>query len=324
VLNGELYYNERSDNQQHEEENGMNQNGAAFTNEQMLEWLGYFTKLREIGPEKVKIVNDFGKRRNVVPSIEAHKRVLIFTDEHHEDLFYECWEAGLGEYDTWYASEDASPDSVKSCKIKDLSDRKITGPMVFYVENERTRESYRFGMKNENFSRGPIRYVGNEIRAVIMSLLNVDVYDTICIVTGESIAIEAAIVASEGTIIAVESDEGSKESMEDNVQKFGVHNVEIISELSEETLKDLPAPRLGFVVSSNQLEHDIEQLLKKNPKMQIIIYTLELDVLSGIKSIFERHNIRNMEVIQISVSKTDKNSVFVAQPSPWLITGEAF
>jgi precorrin-6Y C5,15-methyltransferase (decarboxylating) len=122
----------------------------------------------------------------------------------------------------------------------------------------------------------------------------------------------------------VESDEGSKESMEDNVQKFGVHNVEIISELSEETLKNLPAPRLGFVVSSNQLEHDIEQLLKKNPKMQIIIYTLELDVLSGIKSIFDRHNIRNMEVIQISVSKTDKNSVFVAQPSPWLITGEAF
>ena len=26
--------------------------------------------------------------------------------------------------------------------------------------------------------------------------------------------------------------------------------------------------------------------------------------------------------MQISVSKTDKNSIFVAQPSPWMITGE--
>ena len=30
-----------------------------------------------------------------------------------------------------------------------------------------------------------------------------------------------------------------------------------------------------------------------------------------------------MEAMQISISKTDKNSIFVAQPSPWLISGEA-
>jgi len=177
-------------------------------------------------------------------------------------------------------------------------------------------------MKNEFFSKGTVKYVGNEIRAVIMSMLNVDSHDVIAIVSGESIVIESAFIASEGTIIAVEPDEQDKRSMEENVSKFGMYNVKIIPDLTPESLAEVPVPRLSFIVATKYLERDIERLLTKNPKMQFVIYTLELDILSGIKDIFERHNIKNMEVTQITVSKTDKNSVFVSQPSPWLITGE--
>jgi precorrin-6Y C5,15-methyltransferase (decarboxylating) len=106
------------------------------------------------------------------------------------------------------------------------------------------------------------------------------------------------------------------------VAQFGLHNVQIIPDLSEESLASIPVPRLAFIVATKYLEEDIRRLLSKNPNMQFVIYTLELDILSGIKGIFEKYNIKNMEVMQITVSKTDKNSVFVTQPSPWLITGE--
>ena len=177
-------------------------------------------------------------------------------------------------------------------------------------------------MKNEMFSKGPIKYVGNEIRAVIMSMLGVGSQDTICLVDAESIAIEAAFVAGDGTIICVENDKGAKETMEDNVKQFGVHNVMIIPDLSQESMDKIPTPRLSFIVANKHLEEDIARLLKKNPKMQFVIYTLELDILSGIKGLFDKYNISNMEVMQINVSKTDKNSIFVSQPAPWLITGE--
>ena len=49
---------------------------------------------------------------------------------------------------------------------------------------------------------------------------------------------------------------------------------------------------------------------------------MDLDILSDIKYILEKHGINVTEVMQITVSKTDKNSIFVAQPSPWIITGE--
>lgn len=293
-----------------------------FSNDNVLAWMGLFAEKMDVGPEKFKVINLCGKQKNVIPTIDTHKRVIIFVDKDHEELLYEFWEAGFGDYDIWYAEGTDISSEVKQDKIKNIIKKKITGPTVMLVVNENTRESYRIGIKNENFSKGPIHYVGNEIRAVIMSMLGIDEHDTAVIVSGESIVIEAAINASEGTIIAVESSEAAKASMEENADKFGVTNVQIIPDLSSESLADIPVPRIAFIVATKNLEEDIRNLLTKNPHMQFVIYTLELDILSGIKNIFKTYGIKNMEVTQITVSKTDKRSVFVTQPSPWLIEGD--
>lgn len=297
------------------------ENEKVYENADMLCWLGYFADMMDVSPEKIKLLNICGKAKNVVPTIDTHKRVLIFADTSHEDLFYNLWEAGFGEYDVW-VGEGKEPDGdITQTKIKNILNKKLTGPTVIFIVNEKTRESVRFGMKNEMFTKGAVHYVGHEIRAVIMSLLAVDAHDTILALMAESIVIEAAISASEGTIIAVEPDAGSRRSMEENVEKFGVHNVQIIPDMSEESLKNIPVPRLAFIVANKYLESDMERLLKINPKMQFVIYTLDLGVLANAKLIFDKLGITNMEATQISVSKTNKDNVFVAQPSPWLITG---
>lgn len=293
-----------------------------YNNGAMLAWTGHFAEMMDVSPEKLKLLNICQKKKNVIPSIESHKRVVIFADASHPNLCYEIWEAGLGECDVWYGTGIEPTNQIQTAKIKDMIGTEIKEPTVLFILNENTRESYKIGIKNENFSRGPIHYVGSEIRAVIMSLLHVDAQDVICIVSGESIAIEAAIVASEGTIIAVEGDKGSQMAMEANVEKFGVHNVEIIPDLSPSSVSSLPTPRLAFIVATKNLEQDIENLLAVNPKMQFVIYTLELDILAGIKELFRKYNIQNMEVLQITVSKLDSKNVFVTQPSPWLISGE--
>jgi precorrin-6Y C5,15-methyltransferase (decarboxylating) len=111
--------------------------------------------------------------------------------------------------------------------------------------------------------------------------------------------------------------------MEENAAKFGVHNVEIVGDLEEDTRNPLPTPRLAFIVADKQLEENIQAMLQWNPNMQFVIYTLELTTLASIPPMFERYAIGNMEAMQIAVSKTNHNNVLVAQPSPWLITGEA-
>ncbi len=293
-----------------------------YTNKDMLAWLEKFSDKMDVSPEKIKILNICTKKKNVLPTIETHKRVMIFANDTYQDILFEFWEAGFGEYEIWLGEGECGEADIIHTKVKDVLNRKINCPTVIFIVNENTRESYRVGIKNEFFSAGTVRYVGNEIRAVIMSMLSTDVQDTICIVSGESIVVETAIAASEGTVIAVEKDKGSMRTMRDNVGQFGVHNVEIIPNLSAETLSSLPAPRLAFIVATSELEDDIKNLLEKNAKMQFLIYTLEFDILTDIKNIFEKYNITKTGAVQISISKTDKNSVLVTEPSPWIVSGE--
>ena len=293
-----------------------------FSTSQMLKWMEYVADMQGVTPEKIKLLNTCGKRRNILATIATHKMILIFADETHPNMLYKCWEAGYGDYEMYFG-KGYEPSEMKHCKVSDMMKDELAGPTVIFIVNENTRESMIFGMKNENFSSGSVKYVGHEIRSVIMNKLELDVSDTALIVSGESIVIEASMVAYEGVIIAAERDEGSLRSMEENVSKFGVHNVEIISDLKEETLKALPVPRIAFIVATKEnIENDIVSLLSVNPSIKIIVYTLELDILADIKYIMKKQGISVTEVMQISVSKTDKNSVFVAQPSPWMITGE--
>lgn len=294
-----------------------------YNNNEMLAWVANFSDRMGVSPEKIKMLNICGKKKNVLPTIETHKRVMIFADESQPDLFYELWEGGYGDYDMWIGRGVSANDDVETCKVKGFMDKKITEPVVIFIINENTREASRFGIRNEFFSRGSVNYVGHEIRAVIMSLLSCDVGDTICIVSGESIVIEAAIQASEGTVIAVEPDARDMRSLQDNVSKFGVHNVEMISGVTQDNMEHLPVPRLAFIVASKRLEDELQVLLKVNPNMQFIIYTLELDQVVSIKHLFAKYDIEETEVLQISVSKSDKRSIMVSQPSPWLISGEA-
>ncbi|MFQ9514747.1 MAG: Precorrin-6B methylase 2 [Eubacterium sp.] len=300
----------------------MSKEKIEFSSEQMLKWMGYVAEMQDVTPEKIKLLNTCGKRRNILATIATHKRILIFADETHPNMLYKCWEAGYGDYEMYYG-QGYEPSEMKHCKVSDMMDHPLCGPTVIFIVNENTRESMIFGMKNENFSSGSVKYVGHEIRSVIMNKLELDNCDTALMISAESIVIEASMVAYEGVIIAAERDAGSLRTMEENVSKFGVHNVEIISDLKDETLANLPVPRVAFIVATReQIENDIVCLLKVNPDIKFIVYTLELDILADIKYIMEKHGVQVTEVMQITVSKTDKNSVFVAQPSPWMITGE--
>jgi len=82
-------------------------------------------------------------------------------------------------------------------------------------------------------------------------------------------------------------------------------------------------PRLAFIVATKRnIESDIINFLKINPSMKFVIYTLELDILADIKYMLTKYGVEVTEVMQIAVSKTNANSEFVAQPSPWIITAE--
>ena len=176
-----------------------------FTNEIILSWLQYYAGNTTIDLEHVKIIDITRKNKNVIPTVESHKTTLIFTNAGINDIFYRLWNAGLGECDVWYNKGSEPSGQIYNKKVKDMIDRGINASAGMLIVNPNARNTAKIGMGNDMFRKGPIHYVGSEIRAVILNKMMVDTQDDVCVIGGESIAIETALIAAEGTVVAVES-----------------------------------------------------------------------------------------------------------------------
>ena len=263
------------------------------------------------------------KNKNVIPTVEANKATLVFTEAGDKDIFYRMWNAGLGECEVWY-NEGSDPEGpIKHDHLKDMIDRGINASAGMLILNENARNTYKIGMDNDSFRRGSVRYVGSEIRSVILNKIQVGQQDEIMVISGESIAIEAALIATEGTIIAVEYNGDDRATMEENIDHFGLHNIEVIDHVDEESMKDLPVPSLVFMVASASMEQELDLLTKLNPNIRVVVYTLDFSVAANMDSVFEKYGIRDKEVIQVAVSKLNAKNAFEQQPAPWIISGKA-
>lgn len=294
-----------------------------FTNSHILAWLQYYDANTQIDLEKVKILDITRKNKNLIPTVESHSAVLVFTEAGHPDIFYKMWDAGLGECDVWYNEGSDPSGPIKHDKLKDMINRGINASAAMLILNPTARSTYKIGMRNSNFSRGSIHYVGSEIRAVILNKMHLAQGDTVCIISGESIAVESAILAPEGTVIAVEYNQNDRRTLEENVQQFGLNNVAIIDHVDDETMKGLPVPSLCMLVASASMEQEIECLLRLNPHMEFVIYTLDFRCAAAIPDLFQRCGIKETEVIQIAVSKLTAKNTFETEPAPWLIYGRS-
>ena len=294
-----------------------------FSNSHILAWLQYYSENTQVDLERVKILDITRKNKNLIPTVESHSAVLVFTEAGHQDIFYRMWDAGLGECEVWYneGSEPSGPILHKA--LKDMINRGINASAGMLILNPNARSTYKIGMRNSNFSRGSIHYVGSEIRAVILNKMHLSVGDTVCIISGESIAVESAILAPEGTIIAVEYNQNDRKTMEENAHKFGLNNITIVDHVDDETMKGLPVPDLTMLVASASMEQEIECLLLVNPHMEFVIYTLDFPCAASLPALFEKYGIGETEVIQIAVSKLNSKHHLVAEPAPWLISGKA-
>lgn len=294
-----------------------------FNNSHVLAWLEYFAENTDVDLEHVKILDITRKNKNLIPAVEAHQSVLVFTEAGHPDIFYRMYNAGLGECTVVYneGSDPAGP--IKRDKVSHMIDRGINASAGMLILNPNARSTIKFGMDNRAFANGSVRYVGSEIRSIILSKMQINEGKNICVISGESIAVEAAILDGEGEVIAVEYNANDRNTLEDNVVQFGLNNVTIIDHVDEESMKGLAVPDVTMLVASASMEQEMEILLKLNPNMEFVVYTLDFVVAASMPELCRRLGIRDPEIIQVTVSKLTSKNTYNTQPAPWLITGKA-
>ena len=294
-----------------------------FSNKSIISWLQYFSENTDIDLEHVKLLDITKKNKNLIPTVEAHRCVLVFTEAGNADIFYKMWDVGLGDCEVIYneGSEPAGP--IKRNKVSEMIDRGINASAGMIILNPNARSTIKFGMDNKKFASGSVKYVGSEIRSVLISKMQIHDGKNLCVISGESIAVESAMMNGEGTVIAVEYKQSDRETMEENVNQFGLRNVVIVDHVGEDTMGNLPVPDTTMLVASASLEHELEYLLAINPNMEFVIYTLDFKVAASMRDILGRFGITDITIIQIAVSKLTSKNVFENQPAPWIISAKA-
>lgn len=294
-----------------------------FNNSHVLAWLEYFSENTDVDLEHVKILDITRKNKNLIPAVEAHQSVLVFTEAGHPDIFYRMYNAGLGECTVVY-NEGSNPEGqIKRDKVSNMIDRGINASAGMLILNPSARSTIKFGMDNSAFANGSVRYVGSEIRSIILSKMQINEGKNICVISGESIAVEAAILDGEGEVIAVEYNANDRNTLEDNVTQFGLNNVTIIDHVDENTMQGLVVPDVTMLVASASMEQEMQCLLKLNPNMEFVIYTLDFVVAASMPELCKKLGIYDPEIIQVTVSKLTSKNTYNTQPAPWLITGKA-
>ena len=140
-------------------------------------------------------------------------------------------------------------------------------------------------------------------------------------VSGESIAVEAAIALHKGQVVAVEYRDYDRQTMEENVVRFGLNNVHIVEDMQSYS-RHWPVPDVAFLVASPTLERELKALMAVNPKIRIVIYTLEFSFMSGIPSMLWSCGIEPTEIMKLEVAKVGRKDEIEVQPAPWIFSGQ--
>ena len=291
-----------------------------FTNDVILKWLQYFAENTPIDLEQIKMMDVTKKNMNIIPTVESHKAVLAFVEAGDTEVFYRMWNAGLGDVEVWYNEGSDPSGEIKHDDVRFMIDRGINASAGMLMVNPNAVSTNKSGLGDVTM-RPSSRTVGNEIRDIILDKMRIDVEDTVCVVGGEIIAIDAAFRASEGTVIAVEYNGKQRSALEENVEYYDLRNVKILDRVDDETMEGLPAPAVAFLVASASLNREIDCLMKLNPNVILVVYTLDFAEAGKLKDLYDSKGIKDAEVIRVAIDRLGPGNTFEREPAPWIISG---
>lgn len=199
---------------------------------------------------------------------------------------------------------------------------------VLLFENPDPESEFTAGLADEAFLRDKVPMTKREVRNASLSHLQLApdsvVYD-IGAGTG-SVSVEMALCAAQGKVYAIEKNPVAVALLHENKKKFGVDHLEIIEGTAPEALETLPTPTHAFIGgSAGNLKKILELLLRKNPKIRVVLNTVTVETLAEAASCFKELAFKKPEIVCIQAStakKAGRSHLMIAQNPVYIFTAE--
>ncbi len=163
------------------------------------------------------------------------------------------------------------------------------------------------GIPDSLFKRGKVPMTKEEVRAITISKLRLRKTDVIADIgagTG-SISIEAALVANEGKVYAVEKNKEGIQLINENINIFGVNNIDVIEGVAPEVLCQIGKVDKVILGGTGGNIIGIFDWVANNLKLggRIVANAITIENLYKSLELMKSGEFDNIEVTSVSIAK---------------------
>ena len=218
-------------------------------------------------------------------------------------------EAGLGACEIHVGYQLSYPEQqILRLTPKECCEVTEEGLYICCIRNPQAQPSKVIhGLKDAEFIRDKVPMTKEEVRQVSICKLRLHrgavVYD-IGSGTG-SMAIEMAGLSDDIQVYAIERKPEAVSLIRQNMQKFELENITVVTGQAPECMEELPAPTHAFLGGSGgRLKEILMALREKNPGMRVVINAISLETICELKEILNLFENQDTEMVQLQVSRT--------------------
>lgn len=162
---------------------------------------------------------------------------------------------------------------------------------------------------DKEFIRGEVPMTKQEVRAVSVAKLSLK-KDSVLIDVGAgtgSVGIEASTYLDEGKVYSIEKKSEGIELIKKNIQKFSIKNMEVIHGTAPDDLCIKNFDRMFVGGSTGAMDRIVEYFVNYSKDDSIIVVNaISLETLSETQKVFEKYKIKDMEIVNINISRGKK------------------
>ena len=247
-----------------------------------------------------------GQKVNILELIRTNRKVctLLGSKTDVSEICEKLIRMKMPDVRVTVGSRFSYPDeAIVSGNAESFIGKEITSLSVALFENdEPVSKTGGFGVPDEEFIRGKVPMTKEEVRAVSLAKLRL-LKDSVVYDVGAgtgSVTMEIAGYCTEGKVYAIETNEEALDLIRQNSEKFCVDNVEIISGMAPECMKDLPAPTHVFLGGTKgNLKGIVELVRSKNPEARFVMNVITPESLAQALEF-------GGEIVQLQVSRGRK------------------
>ena len=293
--------------------------------------LSYLCAKTNTDISKVKILSFHGKEELLYHNIDSNEYTFIITSKADgvKKICRKLIEFGFFELDI-ILGENLSYDNERITKAEasKFLDMEISDLICMIISNPDADKSISFGLSDEVFVRDKVPITKSEVRAIIMSKLDIQT-DSICYDIGAgsgSVSIEMSRRAYDGKVYAIEKNPLAVELIQKNIHNFSAENIELIHAKAPDGLDNIiNADKIFIGGSGGELISMMEMIFtsKKNPTIVISAITMETiaQITDIVKIAKEKGYYTEITAINVSKSKEvgpynmmmAQNMVFIAK-----------